>query len=224
MKDIPINNPDLIKDLTRFERFREPSCLDDMQIRGGNFTKKDQLHYTGTDYLKDIVREGTSHEGYPMFIKSYSLQHNTILMKNGHDYERTKNTLAELWDSLATLETKYCLKTNALFAVYPPGGFISWHNNANASAYNLIFTWSETGAGDFTYLDRKNRKLVRVGDRAGWQCKYGYFGGYRDNPNDLVYHSAKTDCWRMTISFVFDRSQASKKLQQWVIEDIQSST
>ena len=49
--------------------------------------------------------------------------------------------------------------------MYPPGGYISWHNNANASAYNLIFTWSETGDGYFKYIDGETKEEIVIKDK-----------------------------------------------------------
>ena len=45
--------------------------------------------------------------------------------------------------------------TSALLSYYPPGGFVGWHNNYDASAYQVLFTWSETGEGYFEYYDKK---------------------------------------------------------------------
>ena len=108
---------------------------------------------------------------------------------------------------------------NALCTVYPPGGFISWHNNANASAYNLIFTWSETGDGYWKHIDPYTKEQIIIKDKPGWQCKAFFFGGYADDPNSLVYHAASTDCWRMTISYVFDRKH--EQLQDDIIEELE---
>ena len=44
--------------------------------------------------------------------------------------------------------------------------------------YNLVFTWSETGDGQFQYMDTKTGETVVMKDRKGWQCKAGYFGSY----------------------------------------------
>ena len=63
------------------------------------------------------------------------------------------------------------VRHNALTAIYPPGGYISWHNNANASAYNLIFTWSESANGQFNYVDPSTKEVVVMRDVEGWQCK-----------------------------------------------------
>ena len=101
-------------------------------------------------------------------------------------------------------------------------GFISWHNNANASAYNLIFTWSETGDGYFKYIDGYTGDEIVIPDKKGWQCKAGYFGAYNEEPEKLVYHTASTDCWRITVSYIFNREEMSLGLQEDVIEEIKS--
>ena len=57
------------------------------------------------------------------------------------------------------------VKHNALAAVYPPGGFIAWHNNANAPAFNLIFSYSESGAGWFDYIHPETKEVIRCQDK-----------------------------------------------------------
>lgn len=223
MRKLQLNNPEILEDLKEFERFVTPDYIKFFELRGKSFEKDTQEYACSQEYLKEMLGKGREgHEGYPDIIKSYSLQHNTLwLDKKCVDYDRAKAILNEAWHALSNLAMKYSLKNNALFAVYPPGGFIGWHNNANASAYNMIFTWSETGEGDFTYYDKENKKLVQMKDDKGWSCKMGYFSHW-DDPEPVTWHCAKTDCWRMTVSFVFDRSERSKQIQQWVIEDIES--
>lgn len=64
--------------------------------------------------------------------------------------------------------------------------------------------------------------MVVIPDVKGWQCKAGYFGAYEDPQEQLVYHSARTNCLRMTVAFVLDRSEMSSGLQDWIIEDIRA--
>ena len=102
-------------------------------------------------------------------------------------------------------------------------GFIGWHNNANASAYNFIFTYSEDGDGYWEHFDTGTQEIVRINDKPGWQCKAGYFGAYEDGMNKVCYHCASNESetgTRMTVAFVMDRSEVSQGLQEWVIEDI----
>jgi hypothetical protein len=58
-------------------------------------------------------------------------------------------------------------------------------------------------------------------DKQGWNCKAAYFGHYGE-PENLFYHAAKTDCWRCTVSFTFDISQASVDYRDDLIEEITS--
>jgi hypothetical protein len=102
------------------------------------------------------------------------------------------------------------------------GGNISWHNNANAPAYNFVFTWSETGDGWWKHWDNEKKEMITIPDVKGWQCKAGYFGSYEDNEERLVYHTAKNGGTglRMTVAFVLDRSEMALGMQDWIIEDI----
>jgi len=150
---------------------------------------------------------GGHHDGYPEDAMSYE-------MREPKPHHLSKKVL-ELTGRLQTVvSTRY----NALCCVYPPGGFIAWHNNANASSYNLILTWSEKGDGWFKYVDPRTNETVTVPDVPGWQAKAFFFGCYADGPENLVYHAASTDCWRMTVSYMFDRDH--KEFWEDVIEEL----
>ena len=172
--------------------------------------------YISDEYKIKIMNMGSFHEGYPEKLKGYSLKldfnNNTKLS----DIEINKKYIQVNEKIQKTLSTRH----NALCSVYPPGGFISWHNNANAPSYNLIFTWSENGNGYWKHVDPYTGKDVIIPDVPGWQCKAFYFGAYEDKPEDLVYHMASTDCWRMTVSYIFDRYH--KQFWEDVIEEIET--
>jgi hypothetical protein len=159
--------------------------------------------------------------GFPEKLKGYSLKsvgydRHTLKEKANSNFFFNKKYL-ELNTKLQTVLGTF---HNALCVVYPPDGFIAWHNNANASAYNLIFTWSETGDGYWKHIDPNTNEEVLVPDVPGWRCKAFYFGAYKDDPKDIVYHMASTDCWRMTISYMFDRKHKDYWLD--VIEEIET--
>ena len=59
---------------------------------------------------------------------------------------------------------------------------------------------------------------VTVPDVPGWQAKAFYFGDYEDGEEHIVYHAASTDCWRMTVSYMFDRDH--KEFWEDVIEEL----
>jgi len=147
--------------------------------------------YTSKDYLESIRDD---HDGSPESAHSYGLKPHHYSGDQKIDYELDFFAL----DMRMRLELG--LQCSALSQFYPAGGFISWHNNANASAYNLIFTWSETGDGYFEYIDPKTDDVIRMHDKKGWTCKAGYFGSL-DEPDKIIWHCAKTNCKRITLSF-----------------------
>lgn len=214
MKNITIKNQEILailnefkdlwySDIDFFEKNTHAQCAELKDVRE---------NYINDEYKQKIIDQGSSHDGFPEALYGYSLK-DTLPSDQRADYNNEslaeaksdfyfKKRYLELNEKLsATLGTYY----NALCSVYPPGGFISWHNNANASAYNVIFTWSETGDGYWKHIDPETKEEVVVPDVPGWQCKSFYFGAYDDPTGDPVYHMASTDCWRMTISYIFDR-------------------
>jgi hypothetical protein len=164
------------------------------------------------EYMHDIIKMGREHDGFPKVLKGFAgLKHEGGDMRGKviKDASRVLNT--------KLMEFLSC-RNNALNACYPPGGFISWHNNANAKGYNIIITYSETGDGWFDYWDLEKQERVRIQDKPGWQAKMTYFGPY-DNPDKLCYHAAYTDCYRITVAFVFDEAD---EFWEEVIEDLET--
>lgn len=172
----------------------------------------DRDQFINEDYKNKIVTMGHMHEGFPETMKGWGLKWPQEIVN--------RNFSEKYVDLNAKFQTVLGTKHNSLCAVYPPGGYIAWHTNANASAYNVIFTWSENGDGYWKHIDPHTKEEVTIPDVPGWQCKAGYFGSYDDKPEDLVYHMASTDCWRMTIGYIFDREH----VQYWkdVIEEIET--
>lgn len=220
MKDIPLNDYciDLLNEALWFTQEANYK-----KVEGKKLDQLDKAdYYTGNKYFEKILSMGENHNGFPEILVGYSFGSFVKLDKNSEDYDMNlAKVLGKSSDFLNKIQTTFNLKRNALFSLYPPGGYISWHNNANASAYNFIFTWSETGDGYWQHYDMKEQKHVVIPDVKGWQCKAGYFGAYADGKDKLVYHTARTrNSIRMTIAFVLDRSEMSSGLQNWIIEDI----
>jgi len=92
--------------------------------------------------------------------------------------------------------------SSALLVDYPEDGLTGWHTNWNANAYQILFTWSETGEGFFTYYDVPTDKVVVIKDKPGWQCRWYYFGR-KDEPEHHCWHACYTKCRRMTLAFKF---------------------
>jgi len=171
--------------------------------------------WTDDAFLNKIRFEGRQHAGFPDRMRSLTgLKYSQV---GGADAcgpnikKKTEKFLAEIMGFLSC-------RNNALATVYPPGGFISWHNNANADGYNIIITWSETGEGWFDYWDNEKQERIRVQDVPGWQAKMTYFGSY-EQPEKLCYHAAHTDCWRITVAFVFAEAD---NFWEEVIEDLET--
>jgi hypothetical protein len=222
MRSIKIENKEILSilnsfkdifynDIETFTKNVKESCSD-----------KNREDFISDEYLTKLIKMGSSHGGYPEVCKAYSLKE-TLSNKSKEENPSTENRIiyakryAELNSKLQTILSTY---NNALCSVYPPGGFISWHNNANAPAYNLIFTWSENGDGYWKHIDPNTGEQVIVKDIPGWQCKAFYFGAYDDGPQDLVYHMASTDCWRMTISYVFSIKDSDRKNMKFLWDDV----
>lgn len=221
MKNIPLNDYaiDLLNEALWFTKQENYSAVIPSKIN--DLDKADW--YTGQEYFEQIKSEGRGHDGFPAFVTSYSFNQGYRFDPHNPHIDRKIAEVADHHSRLMTnVQTAFNLKKNALFSVYPPGGYISWHNNANASAYNFIFTYSETGDGWWKHWDPVNQKMIHIPDVKGWQCKAGHFGAYEDGSDKLVYHTARNgeSGIRMTIAFVLDRSEMSLGLQDWVIEDI----
>jgi len=103
---------------------------------------------------------------------------------------------------------------------YPPGGYMSWHDNFNAPGYNILFTWSEKGDGFFRWYDLKTGKIETMLDRPGWSAKIGYYGGddeeYITDPENTVPHCCKNYDHRFTFGWMTYK----KQFQDHMLENI----
>tara|TARA_B100000575_G_C23125338_1_gene651908 strand:+ start:1525 stop:2190 length:666 start_codon:yes stop_codon:yes gene_type:complete len=163
------------------------------------------------EYMHSVIKQGRAHDGFPKVLKGFGG------MKFSEQDMRGKVIKQASADLNRKLIEFLSCKNNALNATYPPGSFISWHNNANASGYNIIITYSETGEGWFDYWNIDKKERVRMQDVPGWQAKMTYFGSY-DEPENLCYHAAYTDCYRISVAFVFANAE---NFWQEVIEDLE---
>lgn len=236
MIDVPIKNQELLDILDEWVWFYDnrEDVEKYIKLKGSN---QDMSKWTCEEHRDAIVMEGVQHEGYPECLRGYTLEAHKILNHNlrrefivdyqneGDEAETRANEFilkaakkySEINQKLGNL---LVMKNNALAALYPPEGFISWHNNANASAYNFIFTWSETGDGCFKYIDADTGEEVILQDRKGWNCKAGYFGSYEEHQSSICYHAAETKCWRLTLGYMLDRSSFALGMQEDIIAEI----
>lgn len=214
MNPIDINNDRVLDILEKARKLIEDGVYESYKL---NAASEDAERWVNREYLDYIIDLGKKHDGFPVSSKSYNMGNEpaTRVKKQEH-YERVQNLKTEL---IAELGVRY----NALFSIYPPGGYISWHNNQNAPGYNVLLTWSENGDGYWEHLDPVTNEVVRIDDVPGWQCKYGYYGSYIEGKEKVLYHAAATNCWRMTIAFVFNAEEGGKQMSEMMVEDLQSN-
>lgn len=103
------------------------------------------------------------------------------------------------------------MATCALINHYPKEGLTGWHTNWNANAYQILFTWSETGDGYFCYLDKEKDEIVKIQDKPGWQCRWFYFGR-EDEPEYHCWHGCYTNCERFTLAYKFSNQSKNSKV------------
>ena len=217
VRDVEINNKSVLKSLNEFKDFildkRSKGLLDkELDLNAKDHTRD---RWLADDYMERIMSRKRAHEGFPESMRSY---HGLMPGGNGgykESYEDYRKASTKLNNELMT---ELSAKRNTLITVYPPGGWISWHNNANAAGYNVIFSWSENGDGWFDYWDLDKKERVRVPDHSGWQCKMTYFGSY-DESDKLCYHAASTDCLRISVAYIWGREEA---MWEDIIEDIEN--
>jgi hypothetical protein len=175
-------------------------------------------HYVSDDFLKIV--QARSHSGFPEEHFSHPTGRNAV-------------SNPQLWKEFY-LSVKYDFAmgigatSNALFNYYPPGGFVGWHTNWNAPAYQILFTWSDTGEGYFKYQDPSTKEIVRIKDVPGWQCRHYYFAGEKE-PEYHCWHAAYANCDRITLAFKFvneglysSKDVMARQLRDELIEEIQS--
>lgn len=220
MIEVDIKNEELLEILDEMKWFYDnKEQLSDVDPSCPNDKAED---FISQEYKEKIIKMGSSHNGLPDSLYGYNLRdyNSAMFHKDSKNKTIPKDFVEKYNDINERLMTVLSVKHNAVATMYPPGGFISWHNNANATGFNLIFTWSETGDGYFDYID-EDGKEIRLHDKKGkWVCRYGMFGRYFQTEHPIVYHSAYTDCWRFTVAYVFNAQEASSNLQQFIIDEI----
>jgi hypothetical protein len=216
IRDINIQNSEFLDILNEYKDTLMAKDKDDVRLIEKewfiSFDDQNPEKWISDAKMHDIIKMGERHDGYPECLRGFSGLR--------HDHPSPGGDIIK--DASRTLNTKMIgflsARNSALNACYPPGGFISWHNNANAHGYNIICTWSETGEGWFDYWDVDKKERVRIEDKPGWQAKMTYFGPYEE-PDKLCYHAAYTDCYRITVAFVFAEAD---EFWQEVIEDLET--
>ena len=216
MNTATIRNEELLKILNNISELIKSIDLENVR----NYPKDEIVeNWVSEDYLNTILRQGRDHVGFPEMIRGFQLAPEHFSYT---DLSRQIQICKEAEKNTNDLCSWTGAHRRALSCVYPPGGFISWHNNHNASGYNVLFTWSDTGEGQWEHIDPVSKEHVIIKDIPGWQCKYGYYGSWDDGPEKLLYHAARTECLRTTVAFVFNRDESGKRMAEMLIEEIET--
>ena len=220
--EVQINNKELLDTLNGFvNELRSTKGYNDPKYEffAPADAKLNGKHYTSEEYLKiAIAKENDS--GYPEehYSQPFSLMRQKDEKWGDLEYRVKKEFPAEIG-----------AHSSALFNYYPPGGFVGWHTNWNANAYQILFTWSETGAGYFRYWDVNKKEVVTIPDVPGWQCRWYYFG-LKNEPEHHCWHAAYTECDRVTLAYKVYNGPEGKSdpqdalaqtLRDGIIEDIE---
>lgn len=175
--------------------------------------------YCNEDYLFAQMKLGSKHSGFPE--QHFSQPVSQMAQKDPGKWKDIEYTVKKKFPEVLGVHS------SALFNYYPPGGFVGWHTNWNANAYQILFTWSETGNGYFKYFDNKEQKIVTIQDVPGWQCRWYYFGKY-DEPDHHCWHAAYAGCDRITLAYKVlndrigtDTDRKAISLRNQIIEDIE---
>jgi len=124
----------------------------------------------------------------------------------------------------------------ALTAIYPPGGYIPWHNNGNAPGHNLLLHYSLGGDGEFITYHEGELHSYKDKDRE-WVARAGAFistHGEREDSNNgrpldtgavtlpdeadkASWHCARTNDWRFTLSTIIPQ----RDMWELVVEELE---
>ena len=201
MQSLSDLNPDLLKILTEFSDFfysRDFSHLE--SLIGSNEKMKNvsvksmAREAVSEEYLRKALTNPPINYGYPRH--SWGLE---LVMDRRFIEDR--ELLDKSYKANNDLMNFFGARNNALQMFYPSGGYIGWHTNCNAPGYNIVLSCNPEAKGYFEHYDHVNDKFVRFDDKAGWNCKVGYFGSY-EKPEEMYWHCAYTDSPRLTLSYV----------------------
>ena len=176
-------------------------------------------YYCTAEYLAAQLAIGDEHTGFPEEYMSHTVAR--MVQKNPEKFTGWRNRIRN--DFAAEIGAMH----SAVLNYYPPGGFVGWHTNWNANAYQILFTWSETGDGYFKYRNQ-NGTIITEKDKPGWQCRHYYFGAQHEKEHHC-WHAAYTNCDRITLAYKFKNGDKSSPqdavvalMRDNLIEEIES--
>jgi len=197
MSEVTIRNKGLLKTLNEtLDMFLEHKdlCTELSDNLQRDVPVEEWEKFCKEEYMHEMIAKGDEHQGFPE--TGFGFQVAQGAKQRPDVFEPLKK-----WTK-TELPMRFGARSNSLTSYYPPNGFVGWHTNWNASAYQLILTWSESGDGYFSYYDRKSDTIITEPDVAGWQGRWYRFGR-KDEPQHHCWHTAWTNCPRFTLAFKF---------------------
>tara|TARA_A200000159_G_scaffold11809_1_gene9954 strand:- start:819 stop:1490 length:672 start_codon:yes stop_codon:yes gene_type:complete len=223
MTEIVIRNKEMLatldKTVNMFLEHRE-LCNELADNLNGTIPVEEWEKFCQEDYLHEMIAKGADHQGFPE--RGFGFQVSRGATVYPEVFEPLKN-----WTK-TQLPMMFGARSNSLTSYYPPNGFVGWHTNWNACAYQIIFTWSEEGDGYFSYYDRDRDEIITEPDVKGWQARWYRFGRLNE-PKHHCWHTAWTNCPRFTLAFKYPynhglyEQEAYDALMEFV-EEIELST
>ena len=223
MTEVVIRNKNLLNildelkdELFAIEGYDDPQY----KLYDGEFAISNPEYYCTREWLDKKLAEWDIHSGYPEEHCSQPLTR--MATANPDKFQAfTNKTRYELTAELGATHA-------ALTNYYPVGGFVGWHTNWNANAYQILFTWSKDGNGYFKYYDKSKDEVVTIQDVPGWQCRYYYFGR-KDEPDHHCWHAAYAGSERITLAYKFtndfhggEEDAKAQAMRDQLIEEIES--
>lgn len=197
MTEVVIRNKELLAQLDSFiDDYLAIEGYDSVNNRkfSSQTALDDPEYFCSEEYLNHMLSIGDKHTGFPE-------EHMAHPISAAVDNDPTKFT--GFRDKVKhEFARELGAHTSALLNYYPPGGFVGWHTNWNANAYQILFTWSRTGDGYFKYRDPQTKEIVTIQDKPGWQCRHYYFGR-DDEPDHHCWHAAYAGQERITLAYKF---------------------
>ena len=127
------NDPDILNILEELGEYLDGLDLDAMKLRPGRQNKPEMNAVISDGYLSAFRKN--VRPGPPWHQKIADL---LLDLK-----QRKRNT--KVADLATALGKRIGARKQALSAIYPPGGYVGWHTNADVPGRNLLFTWSQKG-------------------------------------------------------------------------------
>ena len=175
MTEVIIRNKNLLNKLNNFvDEFFSIDGYDDESHRvfSNEEHVKNPEYYCDELWLKTMLDNWEAHSGFP---EQHMAQPISRMVTNSPEkFTDFRNKVKN--DFTAEIGAG----NSALLSYYPAGGFVGWHTNWNANAYQILFTWSKTGNGYFK-IDTTNGFVPPRGTDAQRPSAYAVIGMTRYN-------------------------------------------